>query len=379
MDHGAVCQHRLGAHTGAIGREVRQLQLRAVAAAELQITRLQQRVHHLQGAGLQVRPNDFAKAAKCHHLAQIAQADRSESVALPRKGEDRVWPHRHVTTDNASQVHAEERQLRVGDGVDQVIDDPVLVGPQPVVLPPEWHDAEIDVDAAQPRDPVRLKPGRGDNVPGPDAILSDVERHARGGLLDVGHLARRENRAATLGDDTGHRLGDLRVVDDPSGLDEETAQTTNPRFAPGDLRFVKTLDVDAVGAGAFIERLHARQLGWFGGYEELAALLIVDALIAAEPRRRLHALAAELGFETSRLVIDTGVDDPAVAPGLVTRQRGLLLQHRDGDPREPLRHLHRRGEADDAPANHRQIEISHSPTTLDTARRLLRTTLQRVT
>ena len=173
------------------------------------------------------------------------------------------------------------------------------------------------------------------------------------------HLARGENRAATLGDDTGHRLGDLRVVDDPGGLDEEAAQAANARFAPGDLRLVQALDVDAVGTGAFVERLHARQLRRLGGHEQLAALLVGDAVIATEPRRRLHALAAELGLETSRLVIDTGVDDPAVAPGLVTRQRGLLLQHRDGDPRKPLRHLHRRRQPDDAPANHREIEISH--------------------
>ena len=180
-------------------------------------------------------------------------------------------------------------------------------------------------------------------------------------------LTRGENRPAALGDDTGHRFGDLRVVDDPGGLDEEARQAANARFAAGDLGLVQTFDVDAVGTGAFVERLHARQLRWLGGDQQLAALLVGDALIATEPRRGLHALMAEPGLETSRLVIDTGVDDSAVAPGLVARQRGLLLQHRDGDPRKPLRHLHRRRQPDDAPANHREIEISHSPTTLKIA------------
>ncbi len=175
----------------------------------------------------------------------------------------------------------------------------------------------------------------------------------------MGHLARGENRAAALGDDAGHRLGDLGVVDDAGGLDEEPSQPANTRFAPGDLRLVQALDVDAVGAGAFVERLHAGKLRGLGSHQQLAALLVGDAPLATEPRRRLHALATELGLETSRLVIDTGVDDPAVAPGLMARQRGLLLQHRDGDPRKPLRHLHRRRQPDDAPAYHREIEISH--------------------
>src|SRR5215212_4279239 len=119
-----------------------------------------------------------------------------------------------------------------------MVDDAVLVGPQPVVLSPEGHDPEIDVDAAQPRDPVRLETGRGDDVPGPDAIPAHVESHARGRLLDVGHLARRENRATAPGDDAGHRFGDLSVVDNPGGLDEETSQPANARFAPGDLGLV---------------------------------------------------------------------------------------------------------------------------------------------
>src|SRR5688500_20029560 len=59
-------------------------------------------------------------------------------------------------------------------------------------------------------------------------------------------------------------------------------------------------------------------------------------------------------FEAARLVVDAGVDDAAVAPGLVPRQRWLLLQHRHGDARKPLRHLHRRRQPHEAAADHRQ-------------------------
>jgi hypothetical protein len=183
----------------------------------------------------------------------------------------------------------------------------------------------------------------------------------------MGNLARGKNCAATLADDGGHRLGDLRVIDDASGLDQETAQTTDTWLAAGYFGLVEPLDVEPVGAGSFVERLHAGEFRHLSRYQQLAALFEGDVTLAAELDRRLHPLAAELSFETSRLVIDAGVDDAAVAARLVACECGLLFQNRHRDPREPLRHLHRRRQSDDAPANHREIEISHSPPTPEPA------------
>ena len=51
---------------------------------------------------------------------------------------------------------------------------------------------------------------------------------------------------------------DLCVIDDPGGLDEESGQPANARFAPDDLRLVQALDIDGIGAGTLVERIHAR-------------------------------------------------------------------------------------------------------------------------
>ena len=113
-------------------------------------------------------------------------------------------------------------------------------------------------------------------MPGPDAISAHVERSPRRGFLDVGDLARGEDRAAALADDGGHRLGDLRVIDDAGGLDQETAQAADAWFAPGRFGLVEPLDVEAVGAGALLERLHAGQFRGLRRHQQLAALLEGD-------------------------------------------------------------------------------------------------------
>ena len=60
---------------------------------------------------------------------------------------------------------------------------------------------------------------------------------------------------------------------------------------------------------------------------------------------------AEPGLERAGRVVDAGMDDAAVAPGLVRRDVALLLEHRDGGVRAQLGQAARHGEPDDPGAD----------------------------
>src|SRR5690349_11550367 len=60
-------------------------------------------------------------------------------------------------------------------------------------------------------------------------------------------------------------------------------------------------------------------------------------------------------LERARLVVDAGVDDPAVVPGLVGRDPVFLLQQQQAQARMGLAEGQRGGEADDAAAHDGEI------------------------
>ena len=98
--------------------------------------------------------------------------------------------------------------------------------------------------------------------------------------------------------------------------------------------------------------------------DELAALLVREAALREVGAQQADAAAAELRLERARRVVDAGVDDAAVAAGLVERQVVLLLQH--GHRRvgaqlgEPPRHR----EADDPGADDPDPQRSHWTTSV---------------
>ena len=81
-----------------------------------------------------------------------------------------------------------------------------------------------------------------------------------------------------------------------------------------------------------------------------------DAVLGAELPQHRSAPTAEPGLERAGLVVEAGVDDAAVVPGLVGRDAVLLVEHGDLGAREPARHLTRHGEAEDARADDTDAE-----------------------
>ena len=88
---------------------------------------------------------------------------------------------------------------------------------------------------------------------------------------------------------------------------------------------------------------------------ELAARLVGDPVFVAESLGGLGATPAEVGLEAAGLVVDAGVDDAAVVPGLVAGEARLLLDQEHGGTRPDAAELERRRQPHDPAADDAEI------------------------
>ena len=95
----------------------------------------------------------------------------------------------------------------------------------------------------------------------------------------------------------------------------------------------------------------AGQLGLIAGHDELAAVVVGDALLAGVGIHRRSPGDRHPGFEAARRVVEPGVHDPRVAPGLVLSEGRLLLDEHNLIPTPGQRP--RRCQTDDAPTDNR--------------------------
>src|SRR5207244_7402685 len=74
-------------------------------------------------------------------LKNVAQVHVPPEVALAREGEDGVRPRLEEAVDRPREVHAEEGEARVWDGVEQAADQ--IAPAHRVVLAAEWDDLHL--------------------------------------------------------------------------------------------------------------------------------------------------------------------------------------------------------------------------------------------
>jgi hypothetical protein len=87
-------------------------------------------------------------------VEQILAADRREAVGVARADHQRRRPDEHVAVDVLGEVHAEERQRRVGHGIDQRAHQLSALGHEPQVGAAERHDPRVGVGAGGDREAV---------------------------------------------------------------------------------------------------------------------------------------------------------------------------------------------------------------------------------
>ncbi|MCY1406192.1 hypothetical protein D9M71_214510 [compost metagenome] len=261
-------------------------------------------------------------------------------------------------------MHAEERHGRVGNRVDQVVDDLVVLFRQQVVLAAERADDELRLQAQHAHDAVGHQARAGDQVAAAEFVAGGAHQHFLGALVEADDFGAVADLATGGLELAAHGGGDFGVADDAAGRHEDAAHADDVRLALAQLAGAQPVALQAVGGGAFPERLHALHLQLAGGHQQLAALVVADAVPVAEGLGGLVAGQAELRLEAAGGVVDAGVDHAAVVPGLVARRAGFLLQQEDLRVRVDLGELHRGGHADDAAADDDEIVHSQLPRAL---------------
>src|SRR4029079_18762823 len=153
-------------------------------------------------------------------LGQVTCAEVLPTVPFALHCEDRVRSAVDVPVHHAREVHAEEREARVRDRVDQVFDQVPLFGRQLVVLAAERDDLRAGVYFREARDAVRMQPGAVDQELRVDLALRGLE-HGGGVVVFVnaGDTAAEAQLGAARLHDLRVRGGDALEVGDAAGRD----------------------------------------------------------------------------------------------------------------------------------------------------------------
>tara|TARA_A100001037_G_scaffold114756_1_gene104551 strand:- start:829 stop:1224 length:396 start_codon:yes stop_codon:yes gene_type:complete len=86
----------------------------------------------------------------------------------------------------------------------------------------------------------------------------------------------------------------------------------------------------------------------FGCYDQLPAAVVGDPVFTAEFDHPVATIYRQFGLQRSGDVVQTGMDDAAIAPSLVGGNLVLLLEDDDRDARQPCLEGVSRREAEDA-------------------------------
>ena len=140
------------------------------------------------------------------------------------------------------------------------------------------------------------------------------------------------------------------------------------------LELAQPLGADQLGVGNAVrerpplELLEARELGDARRDDDLPATEDGNPALVAVREQPFRALHAEPRLERAGRVVDAAVDDTRRMAGLVTRDRGLLVEDGEPEPRTAGLQLARKGEAEDACADDGDVVTRHQSGFLAEAR-----------
>lgn len=282
-------------------------------------------------------------------------ADPPQRIGVASRDHHGRRPERHLPVDVLGDVHAQEGQIRVGDGVDHAAQTRCRSGLQSEVGAAERDDLRVARGAGLAGQAVRPQPGADDDRARGDRPCGGVHR-GRSGAVDE------TDRDAVADLDTaGHefrsdRPGDQAIVDDAGVRGVKCLQPNGIRFDRGDLVGADTAQArHRVGEAASFEIVQAGQFVGVEGNDELAAPLIRDGAGVAVLVHQPRTLDAQPGLQRPGLVVDAAVDHPGVVARLVLRGRGFAFQDHDGVVGAPSSPFPGHRQADDPGADHRKV------------------------
>src|ERR1019366_1839731 len=149
----------LGADAGAARIEIRCADLRDQALQRLGEQALAERAFDFLPTHASVTRQKVPQARIGNSVEEIARIDIPLAVTFAREGEHSVRTCFNTAVDQAGEVHAEEGELRIGHGVDQVEHERLAVRLDLVILAAERNDADFAAQTGQFAHTITMKAG----------------------------------------------------------------------------------------------------------------------------------------------------------------------------------------------------------------------------
>ena len=227
-------------------------------------------------------------------------------------------------------MQPEERQVRIGDGVDQPAHGAARLDGQLEVLAAERHDHDTGLRPGQARDPVAVQAGAVDREARRDRAGGRLEDDFAAAIQKTHHPRPRPDLPSGARDQAGQGGGDGAVVGDRGARHVQRGDAAAERLDVAHLlRPQKRQATHAVRDAATVDLLQTGNLARLGRHHELAAAQERHAVLLAEAGHGRRPFGAQAGLVRARPVKDAGVDDTAVAAALVRAHAVLLLEDDD--------------------------------------------------
>ena len=237
-----------------------------------------------------------AEPGIARQLPEIAEVQIAAAVPLAGEGEHRIRARVHLLVEVSVEVHPEEREPRVGRGVDQAADQSGPFRPDPEVLAPKGHHLQFRFIPRQSRHPVGVEAGTGDEPPAgeipfggenPDrAVRPGKPEDPRAGL----HPAPRSL------EETAERRRHFTETNHPGGRGVERRDPLGVGFDLAERRPVQQAEAgNAVRFAAPLQLVEPTPFGLVRGDNHLARQGEGNRVFPAETEQQLHSAAAVAG------------------------------------------------------------------------------------
>src|SRR5580704_9265468 len=203
----------------------------------------------------------------------------------------------------------------------------LFFGNQIVVLATEGYDLDGGFLICHAADAIAVQAGAVDQVAGAEFTFGGFDDALIRVADDAGDFGCSADFPALCSYELSVLLADTAVVGDAGAGDEQPCDTAAVRLELQQFFALQHSQAgDSVGLAALHEGLQAGDLGVADGDDDFAGDLVGKVMFAAESHHGGCAFYAQLGFQRSGFVVNTGVDDATVVAALVAGDAVLFLK-----------------------------------------------------
>ena len=327
-EQGAVEVDRLGADAAAaFAGDVRHADFGDEALEVFEKDFFAEGISQLAPSGAGIFSEKPVEAGKSEGLPRIAQGDIRAPVALALKGEHGIWPRFDATTDHAGEVHAEEWERGIGNGINQVPDEVRAGGCQFPIIAAKGDDARLGTQAGRSGDAVAMQAGAVDDEVGLDVTLrgADDLPSAAGANAEGGGAC--ANLVAGGEDQFRHLAHHSRVVDDALLRHTQSGEASRVGFdLPNGSALEPLQAAQSIGRSTRFELAQSHDFGRVDREHDLSTDIMRNPILATKCHHLPNTLHSELRLERAGFVVESAMQNAGVVTALVAAGGGILLQ-----------------------------------------------------